>query len=140
MAATDDFIDRLDDQVRGIVDACTACGACVRACPTPDILGIDAGDGAAVAAGVLDILKTGEGPVDAEEWAGACCGSGHCLTVCEHGINPRFMLTMARRAMTAARPAAERERAEANDDFYYFDDVGWILVVNLLIAMIWVRF
>ncbi|HAD86644.1 MAG TPA: (Fe-S)-binding protein [Rhodospirillaceae bacterium] len=116
MAATDDFIDRLDDQVRGIVDACTACGACVRACPTPDILGIDAGDGAAVAAGVLDILKTGEGPVDAEEWAGACCGSGHCLTVCEHGINPRFMLTMARRAMTAARPAAER-RAGGKDAF-----------------------
>lgn len=116
MAATDGFIDRLDDQVQSIVDACTACGACVRACPTPDILGIDAGDGAAVAAGVLEILKVGKGPGTAEEWAGACCGSGHCLTVCEHGINPRFMLTMARRAMTAGKPEAER-RAGGKDAF-----------------------
>lgn len=105
------IIETMDSRTAAILDACTACGACVTACPTPALTGVEPGDGTAVAAGVLDILKGGSGPADAETWAGACCGSGHCLDVCEHGINPRFMLTMARRAMSAAAPETERRDA-----------------------------
>lgn len=103
------IIENLDARVSQIVDACTACGACVRACPTPAVTGNDVADAEAVARGVLDILKGGAGPEAARRFAAECCGTGACLSVCEEGINPRFMLTMARRALSAARPEALRK-------------------------------
>lgn len=109
------FINVLDHRVAGILDACTACGACVRACPTPAVTGNNVSDSEFVARGVLDILRTGEGPESARRFAAECCGSGACLTVCEVGINPRFMLTMARRAMSAAQPEAARKAAGKED-------------------------
>ena len=105
------FLESLDGRVDEILDACTACGACAAVCPTPGVAGIDASDPKALAGGVLDVLRGGAGPAGSEEWARACCGSGFCLTVCEHGINPRFMLNMARRAMTWRNPDAARKAA-----------------------------
>lgn len=116
MDGQDTFIDRLDGQVRAIADACTACGACVRACPTPGLLGLAAGDGTAVAAGVRDILRSGQGDDASAAWAGACCGTGNCLSVCEEGINPRVMLAMARRALAEAAP--ERARKDAGKEAF----------------------
>jgi len=106
-----EFLTALDDRVSGILDACTACGDCVRVCPTPVITGTGVSDAEGVAAGVLDILKGFEGSENARQWAAVCCGSGHCLDVCEHGINPRFMLVMARRAMSNVKAADERKQA-----------------------------
>jgi len=111
VTGADTFIDRLDRQVSAIAEACTACGACVLACPTPGILGLTAGDGTAVAAGVRDILRGGQGGETSAAWARACCGSGHCLSVCEEGINPRLMLAMARRALSETVPEGERKDA-----------------------------
>lgn len=108
---TEKFRESLDARVEEILDACTSCGACAAVCPTPAVAGIDASDPGALAGGVLDVLRGGKGPEASEEWARTCCGSGFCLTVCEHGINPRFMLNMARRAMTARNDAAERKAA-----------------------------
>ncbi len=99
----------LDERVAGILDACTSCGACAAVCPTPRVAGIDASHPEALAGGVLDVLRHGTGPAESEEWARTCCGSGFCLTVCEHGINPRFMLGMARRALSARNAEAERK-------------------------------
>ena len=61
--------------------------------------------------GVRDILRNGSGPDASEQWARDCCGSAFCLDVCEHGINPRFMLAMARRALANQIPAAERKQS-----------------------------
>lgn len=108
---TEKFRESLDARVDEILDACTSCGACAAVCPTPAVGGIDASDPGALAAGVLDILRGEKGPDASEEWARTCCGSGFCLTVCEHGINPRFMLNMARRAMSARNDAADRKAA-----------------------------
>jgi len=108
---TEKFRESLDARVDEILDACTSCGACAAVCPTPSVADIDASDPGALAGGVLDILRGEVGPDASEEWARTCCGSGFCLTVCEHGINPRFMLNMARRAMTARNDAAERKAA-----------------------------
>jgi hypothetical protein len=51
----------------------------------------------ALTAGVLSVLK-GEAHADASRWAEVCSGSGHCLAVCRHGVNPRLMLALARTA------------------------------------------
>ena len=105
------FIESLDHRVADIVSACTACGSCAAACPTLAVAGIDGSDMPALTAGVRDILRAGEGQEPSQQWAKMCCGSGHCLTVCPEGINPRFMLTMARRALTQANPEPDRRAA-----------------------------
>ena len=102
--------DDLDARTRALIHDCTACGACVRACPTPAVTGNDVGEPEAVAAEVLALLDGQAGSDRAGRWASECCGSGHCLNVCEEGINPRFMLTMARRAMRENTPEPERRQ------------------------------
>ena len=103
------ILNSLDHRVEGILDACTACGACVDVCPTPKINEIEASDPEQITSGVLDILRSGSGAENSESWAEDCCGSGFCLSVCEHGINPRFMLTMARRALLKQQPLNDRK-------------------------------
>ncbi len=111
---SDAFIESLDRRVADIASVCTACGACAEACPTLAVAGLDGMEGSepqALTAGIRDVLRAGEGPEASEQWARMCCGSGHCLTVCPEGINPRFMLTMARRALTQANPEPDRRAA-----------------------------
>ncbi len=94
--AGQDFIEALDARVAEIVDACTKCGKCVEACPMIEPAGIEAGDPSAVAGGVIDLLGGGPGTEAAERWANVCTGSGYCIPACEYGINPRFMVKMAK--------------------------------------------
>ena len=105
------FLNSIEDRIDSILDACTACGVCVSVCPTLGVAGFRISDPEAVTAGVLDILRDGRGPELSERWASSCCGSGTCLSVCEYGINPRFMLTMARRALALHRPEGDRRSA-----------------------------
>ena len=62
----------------------------------PEAAGIDIADSSAIAAGVLDILRTGKGPELSERWVTACSGSGSCIAACDDGINPRLMVHLAR--------------------------------------------
>ena len=105
-----DFITALDERVDHILDACTRCGKCVEACPSATAAGIDKSDSAGLVAGVLDILRDGAGPAPAARWAEVCTGSGACIPACGYGINPRFMLAMARAAQRrhAVPPATVR--------------------------------
>ena len=105
------FITSLDQRVEAIANTCTACGACARACPTLPIAGIDADDPRSLTAGVRNLLLGNEADETSKAWASACCGSGKCLTACEHGINPRFMLTMARREMSKNQAPEKRRTA-----------------------------
>lgn len=102
------FAGRVDD----MLDACTRCGACVSACPTPEPAGIGDADPRDVIAGVLDIVRTGEGPAPARAWASACMLSGDCIRACTYGVNPRFLLAVARLQMakTAQQAPALRRR------------------------------
>lgn len=109
-----EFERSLERRTEAMAEACTACGACAEVCPTPGLVGIEAAS-EVLTAGVVDILKGGAGNADAERWARACCGSGHCLSVCEHGINPRFMLMMARDRLNAKLPAEARKTAGKRD-------------------------
>jgi len=104
------FEPALQARTQEVLDNCTACGRCVEVCPMPGPAGIDAADAPGMAAGVLAILR-GENPPEASaRWASVCSGSGHCIPACPHGVNPRFMLTMARLAMQRRNDTATRRK------------------------------
>src|SRR5919205_1762684 len=99
------FLDALRGRVGDTLDACTRCGKCVAACPMVEPAGIDLGEDAAkapaIVGGVLDLLAGGEGTAEAERWAQVCTNSGKCIPACDYGVNPRFLVNMARIAVKA---------------------------------------
>lgn len=110
------FIADLDRRVEGIIDACTMCGKCAEVCPTPALAGIGETSAEALAGGVIDILKGHAHAPEAEIWARKCCGTAHCIDACGEGIDPRFMLTMARRRLNEQGAPTER-RASGRELF-----------------------
>ena len=61
--------------------------------------------------GIIDIVRNGEGPQASRQWAQSCMLSGECIEACDEGVNPRFLLAMARAAMAkAAHELPERRR------------------------------
>jgi len=105
----DAFIASLDLRISEILDRCTRCGKCVEVCPTAGPAGIDTREPSAIVTDVLDILRGGG---DAQSrgalWANTCTGSGRCLSACDDGVNPRFMLAATRLRLNERRAASER--------------------------------
>jgi heterodisulfide reductase subunit D len=79
-----------------IAEACTRCGDCFRACPMTGPAGIGEADPTTTAGGIVDLITGGAGNEAAIRWGEACSGSGYCIPACKHGINPRFMVQLAR--------------------------------------------
>ncbi|HVC60481.1 MAG TPA: (Fe-S)-binding protein [Acetobacteraceae bacterium] len=104
------FESVLQNRTREVLEDCTACGRCVEVCPMPGPAGLSAADAPGIAAGVLAILRGDVSPEASARWAAVCSGSGHCIPACPHGVNPRFMLTMARLAMQRRNDAAARRK------------------------------
>src|SRR6185312_2720443 len=96
-----------------MLDACTKCGKCFEACPITGAAGIAGAEPRETIAGVLDMVRTGDGPEASVKWAESCVLSGECLKACDYGANPRFLLTMARvaKARAANEPRQQRKRA-----------------------------
>src|SRR5215467_10217906 len=103
------FETALAVRVDAMVDACTRCGKCVEVCPVTGPGGVNA-EPVAVISGVLDILRTGDGPEASRKWANACVLTGECIKACDYGVNPRFLLGMARLAMARNEEPGERRR------------------------------
>ena len=80
-------------------EACTKCGKCVEICPVTAPAGVGDATPEAVISGVLDILRGAEGAPASKAWAKGCALTGDCIAACPEGINPRFLLAMARVAM-----------------------------------------
>src|SRR5688500_4911403 len=99
-----------------IIDACTRCGKCVEVCPVTGPGGVNA-DPIEVVSGIIDILKTGTGPEASRKWANACVLSGECIKACDYGVNPRFMLAMARTTMARHDHAPHEQRKQGVDGF-----------------------
>jgi heterodisulfide reductase subunit D len=113
------FEAAVEMRVDEMVDACTRCGKCVEACPSVKPAGIAEAAPQDVIGGILDILRNGEGIEASRKWAQACTLSGECIKACDEGVNPRFLLTMARVAMAKAAhdlPARRRQGTEKYRD------------------------
>src|SRR3954466_12846597 len=119
------FEDALAGRIDDMLDACTKCGACFKACPIAPAAGLAEADPVAVVSGVLDILRLGKGPAKSEKWAKACMASGECIKACDYGVNPRFLLTMARLAiMRNEKDPTERRKQGVNAFRKLGQDVG----------------
>jgi len=96
--------------------ACTRCGKCVEVCPMAKPAGIGDATPESVISGVLDIVRTGEGPMASRAWAKGCALTGDCIAACGDGVNPRFLLAMARVAMAkqASDPRDRRKQGIEN--------------------------
>ena len=110
------YEDALQDRVAEMVDACTRCGKCVEACPVTGPGGVTAAP-REVIDGVLDILQQGDGNESARRWASSCVLSGECIKACDEGVNPRFLLSMARVAMARQDEELPARRRQGVTDF-----------------------
>jgi heterodisulfide reductase subunit D len=99
----------LHRQVADILDRCTTCGACAEICPMPGPAGLDTANPQALTAGILTVLQGGT-HAEASRWAEICSGSGHCISACQYGVNPRLMLALARTAALNRDPAPTRRQ------------------------------
>lgn len=113
---TSPFETALRARAEEMADACVRCGKCVEACPVADAGGVT-GDAPAIVAGVLDLVRHGPGSAPARQWASACVLSGECIAACDYGVNPRFLLTMARVAMAQAALAKGEQRRRGVETF-----------------------
>jgi len=110
------FESALNARVDAMIDACTRCGKCVEACPITDAAGVTAAP-ESVIGGVLDLVRTGDGPEASRKWASSCVLSGECIKACDEAVNPRFLLAMARVAMTKRRDEMPARRRQGVGDF-----------------------
>jgi Fe-S oxidoreductase len=113
---TETFETALAGRVEAMVDACTRCGKCVEVCPVTGPGGVN-GEPRAVIDGIMDILRTGDGPQASRNWASACVLSGECIKACDYGVNPRFLLGMARLAMTRGKDEVPEQRRAGVEGF-----------------------
>jgi Fe-S oxidoreductase len=113
---TDTFETALSARVTVMADACTRCGKCVEVCPVTGPGGVKA-EPVAVISGIIDILKTGDGPEASRKWASSCVLTGACIKACDYGVNPRFLLGMARVAMARHQNEPSAQRKQGVDGF-----------------------
>ncbi|MBI4275513.1 MAG: (Fe-S)-binding protein, partial [Rhizobiales bacterium] len=112
----------LSARVGEMLDACTKCGKCVEVCPIATPAGIANADPRAVISGVLDILRFGQGPEISRAWAKSCALSGECITACDYGVNPRFLLAMTRVAMAQQINDPRERRRQGVSGFHAIAD------------------
>jgi len=109
---------RIDEEGERLAAACTACGACVRACPmTPFAPGVEAADAGAVAAGMRALLRGEEVAPEAIAWIGACTRSGQCTPACPERLDVALMMRFVSMRARGALGEAPRVAAKA--------DSGW---------------
>ena len=111
------FETALSDRVDHMLDACTKCGKCVEVCPSVSPAGISGANPKDIISGVLDIVRTGQGPDVSRKWASSCMLSGECIKACDYGVNPRFLLAMARVAAAKAENGLPDRRRQGVEKF-----------------------
>ena len=102
----------LGERVEDMLDACTRCGKCVEVCPSVKPAGIADTQPEDIITGILDLVRTGDGPEASRKWAASCMLSGECIKACDYGVNPRFLLAMARIGIARADNALPERRRQ----------------------------
>jgi heterodisulfide reductase subunit D len=115
------FETALGGHVDDMLDACTRCGKCVEVCPSVRPAGISGVKSEDIISGVLDLVRTGEGPEASRRWAASCMLSGECIKACDYGVNPRFLLAMARLGIAKADSGLSERRRQGLQSYR---DVG----------------
>jgi heterodisulfide reductase subunit D len=113
---SDTFAEGLQARAQQVLDSCTACGRCFEVCPMTAPAGLAGRDATRVTGGVLDIIRGAEVSPDSQRWAQVCSGSGSCIPACPEGVNPRFMLALARVAIQR-RASAEEQHSKGSAAF-----------------------
>jgi heterodisulfide reductase subunit D len=111
------FETALKARVEQMLDACTRCGRCVEVCPSVKPAGITDAAPEDIITGIIDIVRNGDGPEASRKWAQSCMLSGECIKACDEGVNPRFLLAMARVAMTKAEHGSPERRRQAIEKY-----------------------
>ena len=79
-----------------MAEACTACGACVQACPmTRFAAGVAEADPAAVASGMRALLRGEEASRVSLAWISACTRSAACNSACPEKLDVALMMRFA---------------------------------------------
>jgi Fe-S oxidoreductase len=111
------FEAALNGRVEDMLDACIRCGKCVEACPSVEPAGIAGANPVDVITGIIDIVRSGAGPEASREWASSCTLSGACIKACDYGVNPRFLLAMARASVAKATKELPERRRQGVQSF-----------------------
>jgi Fe-S oxidoreductase len=116
------FEAALTARTADMLDACTRCGKCVEVCPVAKPAGVGDATPESVISGVLDIVRTGEGPAASKAWAKGCALTGDCIAACGDGVNPRFLLAMARLALAKQSVELRDRRKQGIENFRLIAD------------------
>jgi Fe-S oxidoreductase len=94
---------------------CTKCGACVLACPmTQYAPPVREADHVTIAAGMVDILKGGEGDELSRSWIAICTHSSACTPACPEHLDVAFMMRLA--GLRARGAAGGKALIEVTED------------------------
>ena len=99
-----------------VASLCTACGACVRACPMLGYAPVaSAAEPSDTVRGVLDLLRGGPSSAASLEWVATCTRSALCTDACrEEAIDPAYMMRLAK--MRAWGALGEAPRIPVRED------------------------
>jgi len=111
------FENALASRTKEMLAACTRCGKCVEVCPTAKPSGVGDALPEGVISGVLEIIRTGDGPAASKAWAKGCALTGDCIAACGDGVNPRFLLAMARVALAKQALESRDRRKQGVEHF-----------------------
>jgi ferredoxin len=78
---------------------CTACGACLRACPIAGQVGLAAADPEAVTGGLRQLANGQTASSQTVTWVKACTRSGLCVAACpqkDAGLNAMLLVRIAK--------------------------------------------
>src|SRR5260221_3780812 len=111
------FETALATRTEEMLAACTRCGKCVEICPVAKPAGVGDAAPEVVIGGVFEILRAGEGHPAAKAWAKGCALTGDCIAACDEGVNPRFLLAMARVALRKQTAVPRDRRKQGIENF-----------------------